>query len=240
MRTTIAAAIALLAGTPALAHRLDEYLQGTILSVEKDAVQGQITLTPGVAVFPILLADFDTDGDGAISETEQRAYAGRVLHDVSLRIDGRYLQPRLLSIQFPAIGEMKEGRGEIRLEFTADLPDGGPYRRLVLENHHQSRIAAYQVNCLVPRDPDIRITAQNRNYQQSFYQLDYAQPGVRSAAMPFAWWPGDGGWLGAVALLLLARFALLWRQRAREVSSLLSRPPTPSSAFSSTCTNHRR
>ena len=221
MRTTVAAAAIVLLGAPALAHRLDEYLQGTILSVEKNAVQGQMTLTPGVAVFPILLADFDTDGDGVISETEQRAYAERVLGDVSLRIDGHRLQPRLLSIQFPAIGEMKEGRGEIQLEFSADLPDGGPHRRLVLENHHQSRIAAYQVNCLVPRDPDLRITGQNRNYQQSFYQLDYEQPGVRSAAMFFAWRPGDQGWLGAVALLLLARFALLWRQRARKASRLL-------------------
>ena len=56
------------------------------------------------------------------------------------------------------------------------LPRGGPNRRLIFENHHESRIAAYLVNCLVPRDPDIRITAQNRNYQQSFYQLDYGRP----------------------------------------------------------------
>lgn len=214
--TVVTVAMVLLVGTPALAHRLDEYLQGTILSVEKTSVQGQITLTPGVTVFPMLLADFDKDGDGAISDTEQRAYAERVLRDLSLRIDGRRLQPRLLSIRFPAIGEMQSGRGEIQVEFSADLPDGGPYRRLVLENHHQSRIAAYQVNCLVPRDPDIRITAQNRNYEQSFYQLDYAQGGVRSAAMSFGWRPGDEGWLGAVALLLLARFAWLWRQGARE------------------------
>jgi len=37
------------------------------------------------------------------------------------------------------------------------------------------------VNCLVPRDPDIQIVAQNRNEQQSFYQLDYVQAGGSSA-----------------------------------------------------------
>ena len=74
-----AAILAVAAVTPALAHRLDEYLQGTILSIGKTQVQGQMTLTPGVAVFPFLIADIDSDGDGAISETEQRAYAERVL-----------------------------------------------------------------------------------------------------------------------------------------------------------------
>jgi hypothetical protein len=57
----------------------------------------------------------------------------------------------------------KEGLGEIQIEFSATLPRGGPNRRLVLENRHQRRIAACLVNCLVPRDPDIRIVAQDRN-----------------------------------------------------------------------------
>ena len=49
--------------------------------LEKDRVQAQIRLTPGVAVFPIVLAKIDTDADGVISEAEQRAYAERVLGD---------------------------------------------------------------------------------------------------------------------------------------------------------------
>jgi hypothetical protein len=41
--------------------------------------------------------------------------------------------------------------------------------------------------------------------------VDYVQDGVRSGALSFAWWSGsDGGWLGAVALLLLARLAFLY------------------------------
>jgi hypothetical protein len=35
------------------------------------------------------------------------------------------------------------------------------------------------VNALVPRDKNIQITAQNRNENQSFYQLNYGQPGAR-------------------------------------------------------------
>lgn len=73
----------------------------------------------------------------------------------------------MLSMKFPTMDEMKDGLGEIQLEFKIDLPRGGRNRKLTFENHHQSRIAAYQVNCLLPRDPAIRIAAQERNYSQS-------------------------------------------------------------------------
>jgi hypothetical protein len=216
MKTRLAAAAVVLLwlGTPAAAHRLDEYLQATIISVDKSRIQMQIRLVPGVAVLPIVLANMDTDADGVISETEQRAYAKRVVHDLSLTIDGDPLRPRLVSTRFPAIGEMKEGLGEIQLELNADLPHNGPNRKLIFENHHQSRIAAYMVNCLVPRDPDIRILAQNRNYTQSFYRLDYVQAGVGSERLFFSWRSGGRGWLGAIALILFTRFVLLSLQRA--------------------------
>jgi hypothetical protein len=217
MKARLAAAMLALAATPAFAHRLDEYLQGTIVSIEKNRLHAQMTLTPGVAVYPIVLAQIDTDADGVISKAEQRAYAERVLHDLSLAIDGHPLTPRLVSMEFPAAAgmtdEMKEGLGEIRIEFDADLPLDGPDRRLTFDNYHQSRIAAYQVNCLVSRDPDIRIVVQKRNYSQSHYELDYQQSGIRSGAPSLEWWSGDRGWLAGVALLLLGRFAFLWRRR---------------------------
>jgi hypothetical protein len=211
----LAAAIILLGGTAAPAHRLDEYLQGAIISVEKNRVDVQITLTPGVAVFPLLLADMDADGDGVISAVEQHAYVVRILRDLSLKIDGQPLTARLLSTEFPAIEEMKEGRGEIHIEFEANLPLGGPNRQLTFENHHQSRIAAYQVNCLVPRDPDIRIVAQKRNYSQSVYELDFVQGDLRSNPQSLAWLASVQKPLGTMALLLFAWLALLWGQRAR-------------------------
>ena len=125
-----------------------------------------------------------------------------------------FLTPRLISVEFPAAEEMgeemaeamKEGLGEIRIEFSADLPRGGPNRRLIFENRHQSGIAAYLVNCLVPRDSDIRVIAQNRNEQQSFYQLDYVQAGA-SAGLP-----DERAWLALPALVLLTLFVFLWRR----------------------------
>ena len=162
-------------GRPATAHRLDEYLQATVISVETGRVEAQMRLTPGVAVSPIVLAGIDTNADGVLSGTEQQAYAEQVLRDLSLTVDGDRLSLQLLSVNFPAPADMKDGIGAIQIQFGANLPRGHGNRRLAFDNHHLSAIAAYMVNCLVPRDPNTRVVAQQRNEQQSFYQLDYTQ-----------------------------------------------------------------
>ena len=205
----------LMAVRPAMAHRLDEYLQATTISVERDRIQAQIRLVPGVAVFSAVLASIDTDKDNAISEAEQRAYARRVLEDLSLSIDGDRLPLRLVSVNFATIEDMKEGRGAILIDFDAEAPRGGLNRKLIFENHHQAHIAAYLVNCLVPQDPDIRIISQNRNYEQSYYELDYMQSNLLSGPGSAAWWSGASwagwwAWPGA-AILLIAGFAVMRR-----------------------------
>jgi HupE / UreJ protein len=196
----LAAAVVLLAAAGfVFAHRLDEYLQATIFSLEKDRVVGFMRLVPGVAVSSVVIASIDTNADGVLSGSEQRAYAERVLGEVSLTVDGNRLRPRLVSLEFPNVEEMREGLGQIQIEFAADLPRGGPNRRLVFENHYQNRIAAYLVNCLVPSDLNIRVVEQKRNEDQSFYQLDYVQPGANSEAASLPWWRSLLGWKGAVS-----------------------------------------
>ena len=224
MNTRLAAAgvILMLVGASASAHRLDEYLQATTISLQKDRIQARIRLTPGVVVFPTVLAPIDTDANGVISETEQRAYVERVLGDLSLTIDGEPLRLRLVSSKFAGIEEMKKGLGEIQLELNADVSSGSPNRKLVFQNQHQSGISAYLVNCLVPSDPDIRIRAQNRNYEQSFYQLDYEQAEVRSGPLSLGWWSGVRGWLGTSALLLFAWLVSLWRWRLKAANDAIA------------------
>jgi len=194
LRIIVVAAILLSLDGVASAHRLDEYLQATILSVDKDHVQVSMRLIPGVAVASSIIVSIDSDGDGIISDTEQRAYAERVLADLSLMMDGVRLPPKLISVSFPQIEQMKEGVGEIHINFIADLPRGGSSRRLILENHHLSRNSAYLVNCLVPTNHDIHIAAQSRNDQQSFYQLDYVQGGNLSNPAPLKWWTSVRSW----------------------------------------------
>jgi hypothetical protein len=199
-----AVTILLCVGTPAFAHRLDEYLQATTLSLQKDRVEAQIRLAPGVSVFPAVIAAVDTDGDGAVSETEVHAYGERVLRDLSLSVDGERVRLRLVSSDAATTQELREGLGDIRLEVEANVPRGGADRTLVFENHHRGRIAAYLVNCVVPSDPDIRVTAQDRSYDQSFYRLRYVVAGDRAGSPERGRWAGAAGGLGTAALVLFA------------------------------------
>lgn len=215
MRLCFTAALLLAIAAPAFGHRLDEYLQNTIVSVEQRRLRGQMVLTPGVAVLPVVVAQIDTDGSAGISEAEQRAYAARVLRDLSLAVDGEQISPKVISLRFPPMNDIQEGRGEIVLDFEAELPRGGRNRKLTLENRHQSRISAYQVNCLVPGDTHIRIAGQRRNYTQSHYELDFEDTGAHTQSAPLAPLTGRLLWCSPIALLLLARLTFLFRRQTR-------------------------
>lgn len=176
MKHVFATALAIFlhaAGTSVHAHRLDEYLQATTFSLERNRIQIDIRLVPGVLVVARVLAMIDTDKNGVISDAETRAYAHRLQRDLFLAMDAKLLRLRLVSSSADDAETLKEGIGAIRLRFAGDVPPAGAQRRLVFENKHHRAIASYLVNCLVPADPDIRITVQNRNHPQSRYQLDY-------------------------------------------------------------------
>ena len=189
------------------AHRLDEYLQASLISLSRDRVELQLDLTPGVAVLPVVLAEIDRDADGNLSETERASYAAQVLGDLSVALDGEPVMLALVRSRFPELRAMREGLGVIRLEFAGNLPPRwfGGTRELTFANRHCDRIAAYLVNTLMPADPAIHITVQSRDFRQSVYRLGYVQSGGR---IPLP------GWLwGAVALLVMRTTVLLRRRR---------------------------
>lgn len=169
-----ALALALCVSGSAFAHRLDEYLQATILSVAKNHVEGSMRLVPGVAVADSVLRQIDANRDATISREEQITYARRVLREVSLRAGGKPLSLHLVSFYFPDNERIRAGIGQIELEFSADLPQGETtMRQLSFENRHLSGISVYLMNCLAPRDLAIRIVSQSRNHSQSLYRLEY-------------------------------------------------------------------
>ena len=189
---------------PAFAHRLDEYLQAATLKVEKNRIHLEIHLTPGVAVLPAAMAAIDTDRDGLLSTQEQQAYGARVLADLKLSVDGKGLDLHLDSVQFPSLQQLHDGLGDIAIELTAAVESNAADRLLVFDNHHQNGISVYLVNCLSSRDPDIRITAQDRNYTQSHYELRYQQGGSVISL----------SWLAGAAIVLLGARLTLSRKPA--------------------------
>jgi hypothetical protein len=204
----IAALMFLFFSGVASAHRLDEYLQATLIAVERDHVAVSMRLIPGIAVSSAVIASIDTNGDGVLSPQERWDYAQRVLSELALSIDGKKLEPKLKSADFPQIQEMRDGLGEIHIEYTATLPGGGLNRKLILENNNQRQRAVYLVNALAPGDPGISIVAQKRNQVQSTYELDYTQASGPSGSSPARWWTKTFDEMSALGLPSLFRLGM--------------------------------
>lgn len=188
----------------AAAHRLDEYLQATLIGVTRDGVDVEINLTPGVAVLPAVMAAIDRNADGRISPEEEQAYAGDVLGDVEMQVDGKPAPLRLIATQFPTVEAMREGLGTIRLNMRADRSG----HELRFENHHMPRVSVYLVNCLASQDKSFLAGRPERDEAQKSMRLAYsfaATPGAR----PDPGWPVQGAfWLAVIGTPALVWLAL--------------------------------
>ena len=134
-----------------------------------------------------VIATIDRDGDGAFSEAEKRAYAQRLLADLSITVDGSSVSPQLVSWTIPQPARLRDGLGEIHIEYTVSLPDGAAAQSLLLANHHLAPASDYLVNVTVPQDQTLRILAQKRNTTQSLYVLDFERtsPRIATSRTPF-------------------------------------------------------
>jgi hypothetical protein len=160
--------------TDAGAHRLDEYLQATRVSVATDRIDLSIDLTPGVAVADQLLMVIDKDRDGQISTKEGNAYALLVLKELRLGLDEKALAPSLVEVRFPSLQEARSGLGVIRIKGTATFgPLTADSHVVSLTNTHLPTISVYLVNALVPKDHAIKITKQTRDELQKGYRLEF-------------------------------------------------------------------
>lgn len=180
--TWVVPIVALVFPPVATAHRLDEYLQATRVSLAPDRVVLEIDLTPGVDVAPLIFALINTDRDGRISVAEGKAYARQVLKDVVLEMDGRRQHLELAGNEFPSFQEMSAGIGTIRIEARATVAAGDPGpHSLFCQNNHRPDIGVYLVNALVPASAQIEITDQHRDVRQRCMRLGF---NVTSGAVP--------------------------------------------------------
>ncbi len=172
------------------AHRLDEYLQATLIGVSKSGIEIEISLTPGVAVLPVVLAIIDLDHDGRISTDEQRAYVERVRRDVSLLLDNEPVSLTVAGSSFPDLDAVRGGLGTIRIQLRTSRSG----RKLRFENRHIPQISAYLVNCLAA--PDLLVGPQVRDEAQKSIGFEYSFAGtVRRGP----WLPE---WLAVFAMML--------------------------------------
>lgn len=184
------------------AHRLDEYLQSTRISLEGDRLGVSLEMTPGAEVSAQVLREIDRDGDGVFSSWEEMQYAASVGKDLKLAVNGRDVELRWVSHTFPIAQEVKEGTGKIRLEFEAVAQTP---RRITFENRHLKKISVYTANLV----GDVPVRGQKRSEDQSHFE---AELGERPS--------GDSRLLvaGLGVLGLAAGARLIWRRRSSRVS----------------------
>jgi hypothetical protein len=192
---------------PVGAHRVDEYLQATRLSVDVAQVDLEMDLTPGVALASKVFSWIDTNGDGEISDAEGKEYAQEVLRSVVLKVDGQPVPVTLVESRFPSLQEMNLGVGTIRLRATAKVPAAyAGHHQLSFLNTHRPESSVYLVNALVPANSRIQLGDQRRDVAQHGLTLDYtvAAESVSSQDRTLALLVG----------LVMAGF-LLWRRGRR-------------------------
>ena len=208
-------AAAAMPATPA-AHRLDEYLQASRVSVARDRVALEVDLTPGANIASEVIGSLDRDGDAAISPIEAQSYGQSVLADLVVQLDGRPVSLTLTRVEISTIAELREGMGAIRVQATATIDGSVAGRReLHLQNDHQPEKSVYLANALVPDTADVRIVSQRRDSRQRDLRIEYTvEPR----------WPAKLVWLLAGVSVL----AGLLVQRARAPRGLS--PPSGSSA----------
>ena len=174
MKPVLLGGLMFVLATNVFAHRLDEYLQATRISVTTNRVDLSIDLTPGVAVANQILSVIDTDHDGEVSQSESTAYAQRVLKDVQVALDEKALSPSFVNASFPSLLEVRSGVGVIRIKAMATVgPLVAGSHILSLTNAHLPAISVYLVNALAPQDPAIQITKQTRDELQKNYRLEF-------------------------------------------------------------------
>jgi hypothetical protein len=189
----------------AAAHRLDEYLQATLIGVSRDGTDVEIQLTPGVAMLPLLMTVIDQNRDGRISPAEQHAYASRIVRDVELRVDGAPAPLSLIETTFPTVEAMREGLGTIRMK----LRSARSGHLLRFENRHLPQFSVYLVNCLAAPSEGLVVGQQKRDQQQKSIQFEYAFGGSTIPAPRAPWVALEPFWPAAIGMLLLIRMAIL-------------------------------
>jgi hypothetical protein len=171
---------------PAGAHRLDEYLQATRVGIERDRVNVDIDLTPGVSIAGQVTGWVDLNGDGEISSSESIAYGRQVLASLAMSVDGEPVRLSGLDAQAPAIAEMAMGLGTIRVRASGISSSRSGRHQLTIINTHHPDVSVYLANALVPSDRGIEILKQRRTADEHSLTIEY-DVGISASRMRLSW-----------------------------------------------------
>lgn len=209
------------------AHRVDELLQATLVAIEPPRVELRVRLSPGTDLAGLFLRMVDTDGNGALSAGEARAYAEGVRRALAVELDGRALVLSIEAVEAADPEKLRSGTGAIFVELGAEMghPMAGKHC-LAFANRHLPELSAFLVNAVVPSNPEVRIERQDRDERQSRARIHFEL----ARDTPGAGGVGNGSVtvLAAVigvAAVMLAGAGWGWRKRVGQ------EPPWPPGPF---------
>jgi hypothetical protein len=204
---SLAVLVASLAGpAPAAAHRLDEYLQATRVSIDVDRISLDIDLTPGASVAERVFEAVDSDRDGVVSEREASAYARRVLGAIALSVDDRPAPVTLTGRRFPTLREMRGGVGTIHLSATAAVPPATGPHHVSYDNAFSPDFSVFLANVLVPSDDRVRIGGQRRDFRQRTFAVEYRVTQTKQTRRRIGWLVAAFVVIGALVIARRATF----------------------------------
>lgn len=105
----------------AMAHPHHSADQQVMLSLGLTRADLVLALVPGVADGPALVAQLDSDGDGALSQAERDAFQAGLLADLTLLVDGAPAQLSAGALRIPPLEALGAGLAGLRLDLAADL-----------------------------------------------------------------------------------------------------------------------
>ena len=148
----------------ALAHPLDEVVQGAYLTLSPGTVQLELDLTPGEKVAATVLKALDANGDQSISEAEAKAFAQRVLEQLSLSLDRKALRWTLDKVTAPPYQNLKLGSDTLKIYAIAKRTDQTGEHTLVYHNRYQPAKSQWTANIfLQPAAWQYQVLGQQRS-----------------------------------------------------------------------------
>jgi len=145
MKRYLCLCLALLSGG-AGAHPVDEMVQGAYLTLTPGAVQLELDLTPGSKVAEPLINALDPNADGKVTTAEARVFAGRVLAQSTLTINGTALRWTLDEVTVPPLQNLKLGSDTIKIYAVAQRPDQVGAATLSYQNRYQPVKSQWMAN----------------------------------------------------------------------------------------------
>ena len=169
VRRSASALLAVLSGS-ALAHPVDEVVQGAYLFLAPGEVRLQLELAPGAQVAGQVVGALDPNADGEVTDGEARAFAEGVLEQSTLTLDGTVAAWSLKSIDVPDLEMIRTGNTVLTIAATAIRPEEAVRRHeLTYENRYEPTETLWMANIFVQPASDWRyvVTSQERSWDGS-------------------------------------------------------------------------